>query len=203
MFHHSKKLCYVVFPKSGSSSMRRYLLEKGFTRPLGPSGHATISDIYSFSKKNKVDIENYTFFSTYTDPIHNFISRYKHVTKLWSGKVCKESPGYIDHLGVSTGGKPSEKIISKVSEMLELWTKENEEKRIKQWFYNDGKLRLDIMLHMDSKSIESFCKKYELKYSPIQHLNKISSNISLTENEIETILYNYELYNEITKKLYF
>ena len=178
------------------------LKNKGFTKPIGPSGHATIKDIIEYSNKNSIDVKKYTFFSTYTDPVHNFNSRFKHIINFWSGKVFKEDPGYIEHLGVSQGGFPSNKIISTVSEMLSLWTKDNEEKRIKRWFHDvDGNLRLDFIIHLNEKSIKRFCEIYKFKYTQFPHLNKICKPVSILDSEKSKILENYEYYKEITDNL--
>ena len=101
MFNHSKKLCYVVIPKSGSSSMRQWLLnnvfkkpkiltrhprwishniDMGFTKPLGKYGHATVKEIIDYAKENQINIDEYTFFSSFIDPYKKTLLAYFELT---------------------------------------------------------------------------------------------------------------------------
>ena len=68
--------CYVVYPKSASTSTRNFLKKIGFKKPLGVFEHESIENIIK-----KTGRDDYKFFSVYRDPEDHCISSYKHMIK--------------------------------------------------------------------------------------------------------------------------
>jgi hypothetical protein len=187
MFHHSKKLCYVVFPKSGSTSMRSWLQGRGFTKPLGENGHFKVTEILDYAEKTNLDLSDYTFFSTYIDREHHFRSHYKHIMKKWGG-----------HPHAFRRDIPK---LKGSEEFLKTWNIEN---RMKVWFHDlKDKLRLNLFLHLDNVNLERFCKKYSLKFDLLPHKNSISMEIPLSLEESKKLEEIYEYYEEIKEKCKF
>lgn len=176
MFHHQKKLCYVVYPKTASTSLRKFLIRLGFTKPIGVNGHASVTDIFKTGK-----YDDYTFFTVYRNSIDHFLSSYKHVMNLWNGKILnsnveiKNVDDYINYL-------------------------ENEWHKHPYNFKNflsdsSGKLRINLFLNMDtlSEDIKKFCRYYGFPQLPFPHLNKQKSmELKLTDEQKKRIekLYN-------------
>jgi hypothetical protein len=68
------KLCYVVYPKSGSTSARSFLKNMGFSKPLGRYQHYPVDKIIEKTGK-----DDFLFFSVYREPYEHCISAYKHI----------------------------------------------------------------------------------------------------------------------------
>lgn len=167
MFHHAKKLCYVVYPKTASTSLRSFLIKLGFTKPIGVDGHCSVIDILKTGK-----YDDYIFFTVYRNPVDHFLSSYKHVMNLWKGKILN-----------------SQVQIKNVNEYIKYL--ENEWHKHPYNFKNflcdsSGKLRINLFLNMNNlaNDIHLFCKYFGFPQLPFPHLNKqIKNEISLTEEQ--------------------
>lgn len=174
MFHHGKKICYVAYPKTASTSLRSFLIKLGFTKPIGINGHASVIDILKTG-----DYSDYVFFTVYRNPTEHFLSSYKHVMNLWKGKILNS------HIEI--------KNINEYINYLE-----NEWHRHQYNFKNflcdsSGKLRINLFLNMNNLSddINKFCRYFSFPQLPFPHLNKQPQN--------ETIILTNEQKNRIEK----
>lgn len=178
MFHHKKKLCYVPFPKSGSSSLRNHLTQYGFTKTInGRLGgtNPTITDILEKTKHIK-DIDSYTFFTVHRDGISHFKSAYKYVIKNWNGKIkfhCdKENKTY-------TISSPEDYITYLESKprtyTYDLYLRDQH-----------GKLRINRFLELNNldEEFRLFCTDYNFPCKPIPRLNSNKNKVLLTKDII-------------------
>lgn len=83
MFHHEKKLCYLVTPKSGSTTLRSLLPGLGFTKAVGKYEHAD----YSYVIKKYPRVKDYTFFTCVREPISHTKSLYNWAVNVWHSSM--------------------------------------------------------------------------------------------------------------------
>lgn len=200
MFHHDKKLCYIVYPKSGSTSMRDYLLKKGFVYTFGQE-HQTFKEIDDKNRErnNRLNLNKYTFFSTYLLPEKHFKSNFKHIKYGWGNKIIKNSHWK----------NQKEHKIENVDDLLDYLEKENLID-YRNWFNdNRGKNRVSIMVEigLKSESIKNFCQKFDIKYTKFPWLrpsnkddpNKPDIEVDIIDTQRHRIneIYDYNIsFNE-------
>jgi len=188
MFHHKKKLCYVAYPKSASTTLRKHLVGLGFTKPIGMNGHATVKQILA----SNLHIKDYTFFTVYRDPVEHFISAYKHVKNKWQGKLM----GTNIHINT---------LNEYLNYMEKKWTTHSY--NFKNFLCDEsGKLKINKFLCMDTlnRDFMLFCSEYRFPNIKLQQLNKIKDNIIVSLEQKKRIRKMYEnntfLYESVYNK---
>ena len=197
MLNHEKKLCYVVYPKSGSSSFRDFLRTKqGFLSPIGRWEHADVKQIIKHTKAQGYDITNYTFFSTYRESIPHFISGYKHIQDhpKWNGKIY----------GRNIIIKCPEDYLNYLENLEYKWDQYKPYVfcHYKDYFSDkDGDNKVTLMLDLSEQTIKKFCSEFGIKYSPLSWSNKSKPNkIILNNNQKERIKKLYKANEDFIKK---
>ena len=189
MFNHNKKLCYLVYPKSGSSSMRDYLPSKGFAQPLGRWGHTDMKHIEQYAQLHKINLDEYTFFSTFRDPISHFISCYN-----WTQNDPKWNGGIS---GTNIKINSPNDYLNYLENRKYKWNDLHPYlfSQYKNFFRGiNNKVKNVLMLDLKPETLQKFCKKYGIEYSPLPHSNKTikKNSINLNDNEIKRIHKLYE-----------
>jgi hypothetical protein len=164
MFHHQKKLCYVVYPKSASTTLRKQLAILGFTKPIGKYGHATVKEILALHPS----VKDYTFFTVFRDPVDHCVSSYKHVKNKWKGVLLGSS------IHINT-------LNEYIRYMERNWETHNY--NFKHFLCDaSGSLKVNRFLYMSEldRDFTQFCRDYALQNITLPKLNIIKDNVKVS-----------------------